>query len=91
MLPLGAAMSTPAKRHCHSPASSLDSSFQRRLRKISIEGNIGELGGGEPGLAPVAVGPGPPCGGTDGGGDALGGGRLRGLFHPPLQEGRGPG
>ncbi|KAM6196305.1 deoxycytidine kinase 2 isoform 1-T1 [Sarcoramphus papa] len=33
-------MSTPAKRHCHSPASSLDSSFQKRLRKISIEGNI---------------------------------------------------
>ncbi|CAM9480131.1 unnamed protein product [Bubo scandiacus] len=33
-------MSTPAKRHCRSPASSLDSSFQKRLRKISIEGNI---------------------------------------------------
>ncbi|KAM9603930.1 deoxycytidine kinase 2 isoform 2-T2 [Morphnus guianensis] len=33
-------MSTPAKRHCRSPAGSLDSSFQKRLRKISIEGNI---------------------------------------------------
>ncbi|XP_027754743.1 deoxycytidine kinase-like isoform X2 [Empidonax traillii] len=33
-------MSTPAKRHCQSPAGSLDSSFQKRLRKISIEGNI---------------------------------------------------
>lgn len=38
-------MSTPAKRHCQSPAGSLESSFQKRLRKVSIEGNIGELGG----------------------------------------------
>lgn len=43
--PLGTAMSTPAKRHCQSPAGSLESSFQKRIRKISIEGNIGELGG----------------------------------------------
>ncbi|XP_012984060.1 deoxycytidine kinase-like [Melopsittacus undulatus] len=33
-------MSTPAKRHCHSTTGSLDSSFQKRLKKISIEGNI---------------------------------------------------
>ncbi|KAJ7421992.1 Deoxycytidine kinase [Willisornis vidua] len=33
-------MSTPAKRHCQSPAGSLDCSFQKRLRKVSIEGNI---------------------------------------------------
>ncbi|NWV61288.1 DCK kinase, partial [Malurus elegans] len=33
-------MSTPAKRHCQSPAGSLESSFQKRLRKVSIEGNI---------------------------------------------------
>ncbi|XP_068061986.1 deoxycytidine kinase 2 [Anomalospiza imberbis] len=33
-------MSTPAKRHCQRPAGSLESSFQKRLRKISIEGNI---------------------------------------------------
>ncbi|XP_048175563.1 deoxycytidine kinase 2 isoform X2 [Corvus hawaiiensis] len=38
--PLGTAMSTPAKRHCQSPAGSLESSFQKRLRKVSIEGNI---------------------------------------------------
>lgn len=47
VLPLRAAMSTPAKRHCRNPAGSPDSSFQKRLRKISIEGNIGERGGGE--------------------------------------------
>lgn len=58
VLPLCAAMSTPAKRHCRSPAGSLDSSFQKRLRKISIEGNIGELGGG---------------GGVGGGGEKVGG------------------
>lgn len=33
-------MSTPAKRHCRSPTGSLDFSFQKRLKKISIEGNI---------------------------------------------------
>ncbi|NXC16751.1 DCK kinase, partial [Corythaeola cristata] len=49
-------MSTPAKRHCHSPAGSLNSSFQKRLRKISIEGNIGELGGREGVSGPAAVG-----------------------------------
>lgn len=38
-------MSTPAKRHCQSPPGFLESSFQKRLRKVSIEGNIGELGG----------------------------------------------
>lgn len=42
--PLGTAMSPPAKRHCQSPAGSLESSFQKRLRKVSIEGNIGEHG-----------------------------------------------
>lgn len=39
-------MSTPAKRRCCGPSGSLDSSFQKRLKKISIEGNIGERGGG---------------------------------------------
>lgn len=38
-------MSAPAKRRCRGPAADLDSSFQKRLRKISIEGNIGERGG----------------------------------------------
>uniref|UniRef100_A0A8B9VSE2 Deoxynucleoside kinase domain-containing protein n=3 Tax=Anatinae TaxID=2068716 RepID=A0A8B9VSE2_9AVES len=33
-------MSTPAKRRCCGPSGSLDSSFQKRLKKISIEGNI---------------------------------------------------
>lgn len=33
-------MSAPAKRRCRGPAADLDSSFQKRLRKISIEGNI---------------------------------------------------
>uniref|UniRef100_A0A8D0DV60 deoxyguanosine kinase n=1 Tax=Salvator merianae TaxID=96440 RepID=A0A8D0DV60_SALMN len=33
-------MSPPAKRFCLSPPSSLDLSFQKRLKKISIEGNI---------------------------------------------------
>lgn len=47
MFLLGATMSTPAKRHCCGPVSSLNSSFQKRLKKISIEGNIGELGSWE--------------------------------------------
>lgn len=38
-------MSAPAKRRRRGPAAELDSSFQKRLRKISIEGNIGERGG----------------------------------------------
>lgn len=40
-------MSTPAKRSRRGPAAELDSSFQKRFRKISIEGNIGERGGGD--------------------------------------------
>nr|XP_020638402.1 deoxycytidine kinase-like [Pogona vitticeps] len=33
-------MSPPCKRHCLSPPRSLDCSFQKHLKKVSIEGNI---------------------------------------------------
>ncbi|KAJ6667920.1 hypothetical protein lerEdw1_016241 [Lerista edwardsae] len=36
-------MYPPIKRLCPSPADSPDRSFQKRLKKISIEGNIGDI------------------------------------------------
>lgn len=85
-------MSTPAKRHCHSTTGSLDSSFQKRLKKISIEGNIGEHRDGEgeePGLAAVGT-PGQAALRWHGQRRRrCGRGSLRDLFHPPLQEGGG--